>query len=57
MWTLYSSIAMGGVILLVAPPKDVVEQKSVAHSVAFILTWPLYLVLDIALEKRRGTRR
>jgi uncharacterized membrane protein YecN with MAPEG domain len=57
MWQLYMSIALGGVILMVAPPKDVVEQKSAAHEVGFLLTWPLYLLLDIAMQYFRGKNR
>jgi hypothetical protein len=56
MWTLYSSIAIGGVLLAFAPPKDVVEQKSVAHEVAFMLTWPIYLLLDIFVQSRHRRR-
>jgi hypothetical protein len=57
MWYLYGSIAIGGVLLAFAPPKDVVESKSAAPAVAFMLTWPIYLILDIALQKRRGRKR
>jgi hypothetical protein len=57
MWYLYGSIAIGGVLLAFAPPKDVIESKSAAPAVAFMLTWPIYLILDIALQKRRGRNR
>ena len=53
MWNLYSSIAIGGVLLMVAPPKELSEQESMVHRVAFMLTWPMYLLIDLALEYRR----
>lgn len=57
MWHLYASIAIGGVLLMVAPPKDVAERKSVAYDVAFIVTWPLYVLLDVLLQYMRNRRR
>jgi len=57
MWQLYISIALGGVILMVAPPKEVEERKSAAHEVGFLLTWPLYMLLDIAMQYFRRKRR
>ena len=54
MLMLYASIAMGGVILLMAPPRDVAESKALAHKVAFLLTWPCYLILDVWMKRRRS---
>jgi hypothetical protein len=56
MWNLYSSIAIGGVLLMAAPPKELKEHNSIAHDVAFVLTWPMYLLIDITLQYRRGRR-
>ena len=56
MWNLYSSIAIGGVLLIVAPPNELKERESLVHRVAFMLTWPMYLLVDLAREYRRGRR-
>ena len=55
MWNLYSSIAIRGVLLM-APPKELKENDTTAHRVAFMLTWPMYLLIDLALEYRRKQR-
>ena len=56
MWNLYSSIAIGGVLLMAAPPKELKDNDSIVHRVAFMLTWPMYLLIDLALEYRRSKR-
>jgi hypothetical protein len=56
MWNLYSSIAIGGVLLMAAPPKELKENDTIVHRVAFMLTWPMYLLIDLALEYRRNRR-
>lgn len=56
MWQLYTSIAIGGVLLMTAPPNDV-KDKGVARAVAFLLTWPVYLLLDIAQQYINSRRR
>jgi len=56
MWNLYSSIAIGGVLLMAAPPKELKENDTIVHRVAFMLTWPMYLLIDLALEYRRNQR-
>jgi hypothetical protein len=53
MWNLYASIAIGGVLLMVTPPKELSDHDSVALRVAFVLTWPMYLIVDVAQEYRR----
>ncbi len=53
MWNLYSSIAIGGVLLIAAPPKEMKENNTIVHRAAFMLTWPIYLLIDPALEYRR----
>lgn len=57
MWNLYSSIAIGGVLLMAAPPKELQEHDTIVHRVAFILTWPMYLLIDLVLQHRRRPRR
>ncbi len=57
MWNLYSSIAIGGVLLAFAPPKDVTESNSTAPAVAFMLTWPVYLLLDLGKDYLRRRRK
>jgi hypothetical protein len=57
MWNLYSSIAIGGVLLIAAPPKELKESDTVVHRVAFMLTWPMYLLVDLVLEHRSSKRR
>ena len=47
MWNLYSSIAIGGVLLMAAPPKELQEHDTIVHRVAFIPTWPMYLLIDL----------
>ena len=56
VWNLYSSTAIGGVLLIAAPPKELKERDTVVHRVAFMLTWPMYLLVDLALEYRRKRR-
>jgi hypothetical protein len=56
MWNLYSSIAIGGVLLIGAPPKELKENDTIVHRVAFMLTWPMYLLIDLAFEYRRNQR-
>lgn len=56
MWNLYSSIAIGGVLLMAAPPKELKEHDTSVHRVAFMLTWPMYLLIDLAFEYRRRNR-
>jgi hypothetical protein len=57
MWNLYSSIAIGGVLLMFAPPKELKDNDTIVHRVAFMLTWPMYLLIDLALEYRHNRRR
>jgi hypothetical protein len=56
MWNLYSSIAIGGVLLMAAPPKELKENDTNVHRVSFMLTWPMYLLIDLVLEYRRNKR-
>jgi hypothetical protein len=56
MWNLYSSIAIGGVLLMAAPPKELKENDTIVHRVAFMLTWPMYMLIDLALDYRRNQR-
>jgi hypothetical protein len=57
MWNLYSSIAIGGVLLMAAPPKELRENDTIVHRVAFLLTWPMYVLIDWTLEHRRNRRK
>jgi hypothetical protein len=57
MWNLYSSIAIGGVLLMAAPPKELKDSDTVVQRVAFMLTWPMYLLVDLFLEHRSNKRR
>jgi hypothetical protein len=56
MWNLYSSIAIGGVLLMTAPPKELKNNDSIVRRVAFMLTWPMYLLIKLVLEYRSGKR-
>jgi hypothetical protein len=56
MWNFYSSIAIGGVLLMAAPPKELKENDTIVYRVAFMLTWPMSLLIDLALEYRRNRR-
>jgi hypothetical protein len=56
LWNLYSSIAIGGVLLVAAPPKELKDNDTIVQRVAFILTWPMYLLIDPALEYTRNRR-
>jgi hypothetical protein len=56
MWQFYASIAVGGVLLMTAPPNDV-KDKGIAPAVAFLLVWPVYLLLDIAQQYLSNRRR
>ena len=38
--------------MMAALPKELKEHDTVVHRVAFMLTWPMYLLVDLALEFR-----
>ena len=42
-------IAIGGVLLLFAPPKEC--RESITQTVAFLVSWPAYVVVDLMTER------
>jgi hypothetical protein len=53
MWNLYISLAIGGVLVALAPLNELAGRRSTVHEVAFILTWPMY-VLANTITRYRG---
>lgn len=51
MLTLYVMFAMGGVLLLTAPPPE--TRTSVVQAVGFVVTWPGYVIADLWLSRRK----